>query len=116
MYAISITLLSFSWQVLHKRLLRLGLRAFLDERSLVIGESAPQALEAAVRTTRMAVVLLCEEFFQKIWPQRELAWFLDAYRADRNSIIPVFFGITRERCRWACPPCPVHDGSWLSIC
>jgi hypothetical protein len=60
-------------QVLRKRLVRLGLRAFLDKPSLAVGESAPQALEAAVRSTRIAVVLLCEEVFQKAWPQRELA-------------------------------------------
>ena len=51
--------------LLHDRLGELGLRSFLDEASLAIGDTASDALEAAVKATQVAVVLLCEEFFQR---------------------------------------------------
>ena len=85
--------------LLHDRLGKLGLRTFLDEASLEIGYSAAEALEAAVKATHVAVVLLCEEFFQKEWPRRELGWFLQRHLAGRSKLVPVFLGVTHERCK-----------------
>ena len=86
--------------LLHKRLglHGLGLRVFLDKPSLVIGDIGPKALEAAVKTTQVAVVLLSEEFFQKEWPQHELRWFLQHHLAGRGILVPVFLSVTWERC------------------
>ncbi|KAK9819479.1 hypothetical protein WJX81_002053 [Elliptochloris bilobata] len=83
---------------LHRRLVRLGLRSFLDEQSLRVGGDAPAAMQAAVRSTQVAVVLLSEEFFRKECPQRELHWFLEGCPASRNTVVPVFLGVTVERC------------------
>ena len=90
-------------RLLHERLVNLGLRSFLDEASLAIGDSASgtleaHATEAAVKATQVAIVLLCEEFFQKEWPQRELRWFLRRHLAGRGKLVPVFLGVTHERC------------------
>ena len=84
--------------LLHERLGKLRLRSFLDEASLAIGDCASDALEAAVKATQVAVVLLCEEFFRKEWPQRELRWFLQRHLAGRGKLVPVFLGLTHERC------------------
>ena len=51
-----------------------------------------------MKDTQVAVVLLCEEFFQKDWPQRELRWFLQRHSAGRGKLVPVFLGLTYERC------------------
>ena len=67
---------------LYSRLKHVGLRCFLDEVSLQEGCDAPVAMEAAVRSTQIAVVLLSEEFFVKTWPQRELRWFLEGRPAS----------------------------------
>ena len=85
-------------QRLHERLLQHGLRAFLDQESLVVGMAAPQSLEEAVKATQIAVVLLSEQFFAKAWPKRELRWFLEDSCESRLAIIPVFLGVTQGRC------------------
>ena len=85
--------------ILHKRLLKVGLRSFFDKESLLAGSDVPQSLEAAVRSTQIAVVLLSEEFFQKDWPQQELRWFLDDFEATRCQLVPVFLTITHERAK-----------------
>ena len=64
-------------QLLRKCMLPFMLRCFVDEESLRAGEHAPQAMDAAARSTQIAVVLLSEEFFQKEAPQRELRCFLE---------------------------------------
>ena len=84
---------------LHRCLQHVGLRCFLDELSLPGGCYAPVAMEAAVRSTQIAVVLLSEEFFAKTWPRRELRWFLEGRPASRHTILPVFLGVTVERCQ-----------------
>ena len=89
---------------LHRRLKHVGLRCFLDEVSLQEGCDAPVAMEAAVRSTQIAVVLLSEEFFAKTWPQRELRWFLEGRPASRHTILPVFLGVTVERCQELAAP------------
>ena len=83
---------------LYSHLKLVGLRCFLDEVSLMEGCDASVAMEAAVRSTQIAVVLLSEEFFAKTWPQRELRWFLEGRPASRHTILPVFLGVTVERC------------------
>ena len=85
-------------RLLRERMLRLGVRCFVDEEDLGSGKQGPQ-LEAAVRSTHIAVVLLCEEFFQRKSPQHELRWFLEEGRQGRNRVLPVFLGITVERCQ-----------------
>lgn len=83
---------------LYRRLVRIGLRSFLDEESLRVGGDAPAAMEAAVHSSQLAVVLLSEEFFRKPCPQQELRWFLEGHTASRSTVVPVFLGVTVERC------------------
>ena len=86
-------------RLLREHMLPFSLRCFVDEDSLRIGQHALQAMEAAVRSTQIAVVLLSEEFFQREAPQQELRWFLEGGRQRRNALVPVFLGITVERCQ-----------------
>ena len=80
-------------------LLSLNLRCFMDEDTLRSGKDPPQTMEAAVRSTQLAVVLLSEEFFTKKQPQLELRWFLGGARHSRHVVMPVFLGVTVERCQ-----------------
>ena len=76
----------------------LGLRCFVDEDDLRVGDNAPLAMDAAVRSTYIAVVLLCEEFFQKKSPQQELRQFLKGRGRFRNEVVPVFLAVSVEEC------------------
>ena len=91
-------------RALRQHMLPFSLRCFVDEDSLPIAQHALQAMEAAVRSTQIAVVLLSEEFFQREAPLQELRWFLEGYKQNRNNVMPVFLGITVERCEELAAP------------
>ena len=74
------------------------LRCFVDEDDLHVGDNAPEAMDAAVRTTQIAVILLCKEFFQRRAPQQELRQFLEGRDGTRNGLVPVFLGLSVEEC------------------
>ena len=83
-------------RMLQEAMLPHGLKCFVDEDSLPVTDDAQSAMDAAVRTTHIAVVLLCKEFFTRDAPQQELRTFLR--NRARNKILPVVLGITWERC------------------
>ena len=85
-------------RMLRNSLHKLGLRCFVDEDDLLVGDNAPLAMDAAVRTAHIAVILLCEEFFQKKAPQQELRQFLKGRDASRNELVPVFLAVSVEEC------------------
>ena len=85
-------------RLLCKQLLVLGLRCFADEDDLHVDDNAASAMEAAMRSTHVAVLLLSEQFFTRKAPLQELRWFLDGCSRDRNKLVPVFLGISVERC------------------
>lgn len=70
----------------------------MDEDDLHAGNDAPLAMEAAIQSTHIAVVLLSEQFFTRKAPQQELRWFLDGCSRSGNTLVPVFLGISVERC------------------
>ena len=66
-------------------------------------------MDAALRRTHIAVVLLCEEFFQKEAPQKELRQIPDDHRAYRNELLPVFLGVSVEECKMLAQPAVLAD-------
>ena len=90
--------------MLRDKLRLFGFRFFVDKKDLRIGGKAYEDMEAAARNTHIAVVLLSEEVFQREAPKRELRWFLDGCRQNRNQVVPVFLGITVERCEELAAP------------
>ena len=75
-----------------------GIRCFVDEMSLLPGSHAAHAMEDAVRSTQIAVVLLSQELFTREAPQQELRWILKYASSSRTNIVPVYLGLTHERC------------------
>jgi TIR domain len=58
---------------LARELAKRGLRVWLDELELTIGDTLNGRIEAALAESRFAVVVISPAFFAKRWPQRELA-------------------------------------------
>jgi hypothetical protein len=74
-----------------------GLKVWLDELELTVGDSLNSRIEAALVRSRFGIVILSPAFFTKEWPQRELAG-LAAREVDAGSkvILPVWHNVNRD--------------------
>jgi hypothetical protein len=68
-----------------------GLRVWIDENELRLGDSLRRKIDHALARSRYGVVILSPAFFAKEWPQREL----DALSALglESHILPVWHGV-----------------------
>lgn len=68
-----------------------GLRVWIDENELQLGDSLRRKIDHALAGSRYGVVVLSPAFFAKEWPQREL----DALSAlgSESHILPVWHGV-----------------------
>jgi hypothetical protein len=74
------------------------LRVSLDLASLRVGEhSGPQVAEA-MKSSRVGLLLLSREFFERPAPQAELAVLLERKDAQHIQLLPVFLSMTIEEC------------------
>jgi hypothetical protein len=75
-----------------------GLRVFLDERSLRLGQDAGPQLAAAMQSSRVGLLLLSPEFFERTATLGELE-VLFARKSYRHiDLLPVFLRVTVEEC------------------
>jgi hypothetical protein len=84
------------WDLLDKP--GIGLRVFLDERSLCLAEDAGLQMAAAMNSSRVGVLLLSREFFQRTCTKDELAALLKRNGLRRIKLLPVFLRMTTEEC------------------
>jgi hypothetical protein len=76
--------------------------------SLPIGEKFPNRIFDAIKQCEVGVVVLSEEFFTRSkWPMLELVAMVEESMKPngRIHIIPVFYGISRDKCR---------DSEWMT--
>jgi hypothetical protein len=71
---------------LARQLEELGLRVWLDETQLKVGDSLRARIDEGLAQSRFGVVVLSPAFFGKKWPQRELAGLF----ARGDVILPVW--------------------------
>jgi len=67
-----------------------GLRVWLDESELKLGDSLRAKIDEGLAQSRFGVVILSVAFFAKDWPQRELG----ALFSRRDALLPVWHGLT----------------------
>jgi hypothetical protein len=75
-----------------------GLRVFLDERSLHPGEDAGAQMTAAMKSSRMGLLLLSREFFERTATKDELAILFERQGLKRITLLPVFLHMTTDEC------------------
>ena len=85
-------------------LLRCDRYPFFDKlrSSLPVGERFPHLIFDAIRQCEVGVVVVSEEFFTRSkWPMLELVAMVEESKKPnrRISIIPVFYNISRDKCR-----------------
>lgn len=60
-----------------RELHRQGVSAFLDERSLRLGDAADAEMEVTLRRSRIVIVVLTSQFVESAYCMKELRWALD---------------------------------------
>jgi TIR domain len=71
---------------LAEKLQKAGVRVWLDEAQLRLGDSLRAKIDEGLGESRFGVVILSPAFFAKDWPQRELG----ALFSRQNAILPVW--------------------------
>ena len=59
-------------------LLRAGLRVWIDEHEISLGDSLTKKINEGLARSRYGIVILSPDFLAKEWPKRELAALLEA--------------------------------------
>ncbi|HEX6051978.1 MAG TPA: TIR domain-containing protein, partial [Gemmatimonadaceae bacterium] len=71
-----------------------GLRVWLDEQELLLGDSLRRKIDEGLSRSRWGVLVLSRHFLEKEWPQAELDGLLARELAGEKVILPVWHGIT----------------------
>jgi hypothetical protein len=80
---------------LRDRLTAAGLRVWLDEAELKLGDSLRAKIDQGLAQSRYGVVILSPAFFAKDWPQRELNGLAGRESIQEKVLLPVWHGIDR---------------------
>ena len=82
-----------SW--LNQALWTAGVRGFLDDIALELGDDADSLMEIECCTAKIVIFLLTPDFFVRKWTLQELHWAL----CSGAQLYPVFYGITPDDCK-----------------
>ena len=90
---------------LTKALGQRGLKVWLDEQELTLGDSLSRKIDDGLARSRFGVVVLSQAFFRKDWPQRELEGLVSRETMHGDKVIlPVWHGVTKEEVYAKSPP------------
>jgi len=73
-----------------------GLRVWLDENELHVGDSLRAKIDHGLAESRFGVVILSPSFFAKDWPQRELNGLAALESPLRKVVLPVWHGVDHD--------------------
>src|SRR5688572_1660795 len=74
---------------LAEALLRSGLRVWLDEQEISLGDSLTGKINEGLAQSRYGVVILSPDFLAKEWPKRELGALLAIELKHGKRVLPV---------------------------
>lgn len=78
------------------RLEQRGLRVWLDQFELRVGESLRQSIGKGLSEASFGVVILSPSYLKKVWTNRELGGLVAREGSGRPLILPVWHNLTRE--------------------
>jgi hypothetical protein len=77
----------------------IGLRVFLDEADLIVGEHFSPALDRAMKSSKAAVLLLSKDFFEREDScLYELRFLIEREQRRYIKLVPVFLRLTPTEC------------------
>ena len=78
---------------LAEALTQAGLRVWLDQTELRIGDSLRRKIEEGLAQSRFGIVILSRNFLSKDWPQKELDGLMALEEGGQKVILPVWHEI-----------------------
>ena len=78
------------------RLSELGVKVWLDEFELMLGDSLRRSVERGLSQSKFGIVILSQSFFRKEWTQRELDVLLSKEETAQKVILPIWHEINKE--------------------
>ncbi|XP_059064108.1 disease resistance protein Roq1 [Cryptomeria japonica] len=82
---------------LYNTLNGIGVRVFLDEKELELGDSFPHEVEEAMSSSSLHLAIFSENYAQSPWCLAELSFMLET----GTQIVPIFYHIQPEVVRYA---------------
>src|SRR5438034_4056931 len=80
-----------------------GLRVWLDQSELKIGDSLRRSIEYGLAQSRFGIVILSPAFFSKHWPKEELAGLAVKGVDGIRVILPIWYEVTLSQVREQSP-------------
>lgn len=74
---------------------QMGLRVWLDEAELRIGDSLRRSIDSGLARCRFGVVIVSPNFLSKEWPQKELDALVARENGSEKVILPVWHDMSR---------------------
>jgi hypothetical protein len=71
-----------------------GLRIWLDEQQLRIGDSLRRKIDEGLAESRFGIVILSKNFFAKEWPQKELDALVSREENGEKVILPIWHDVS----------------------
>lgn len=81
---------------LTEKLIKLGLKVWLDEFELKIGDSLSRSIDLGLSNSKFGIVILSENFFKKDWTEYEYRGLVAKSIGRDKTILPIWHNITRE--------------------
>lgn len=73
-----------------------GLKVWLDETELKLGDSLRRSIDNGLSKSRYGLVILSPEFLRKEWPQKELDGLVAREDGTEKVILPIWHNVTRS--------------------
>ncbi len=88
---------------LARRLETNGIRVWIDEQELVLGDSLRKKIDSGLSASKWGVVILSPSFLSKEWPQAELDALVTRELNGERVLLPVWHRITAKELAKASP-------------
>ncbi|XP_019091012.1 PREDICTED: toll/interleukin-1 receptor-like protein [Camelina sativa] len=78
---------------LYKQLVNRGIYTFKDDPRIELGDSIPEKLEEAIKSSRFAVVVISKSYATSKWCLDELHLIMKLRLEEKICVIPVFYDV-----------------------
>ncbi|XP_062020330.1 probable disease resistance protein At4g27220 isoform X2 [Rosa rugosa] len=76
---------------LHYRLQNRGIKTFMDDQDLQVGDVISPTLLTAIKESRFAIIVLSQNYASSTWCLEELRNICECMEEDNNRILPLFY-------------------------